>query len=129
MTASRPLSTAAKLNAIFLFVAAAGIILQIFVGVAGYPAVPPGPIILAGTGILVLTLATRTRWILVLGTVAPAFILVGGVVEGSIFDRLGDPGDLGPFLGTALQEIGVVMALIFGVIATAQAFRKTPVAH
>lgn len=117
-------TTAATINAVFLFIATAGIILQIIVGVPGYPTVPPGPIILAVTGILVLALSARIRWILLLGIIAPAFVLVGGIAEGSIFDRLGDPGDFGPFLGTALQEIGIVVAVVYGIIAMTNAFRK-----
>ncbi|GLY70581.1 hypothetical protein [Amycolatopsis taiwanensis] len=124
MTSSRPPSSAATLNAIFLFVAAAGIVLQVIVGVPGYPTVPPGPIILAAAGILVLALATRARWVLFIGIIAPAFVLVGGLIEGSIWKRLGNPGDFGPFLGTALQEIGVVVALIYGIVAVTHAYRK-----
>jgi len=122
MTASRPLTPAAKLNAVFLFAAAAGIILQVVVGVPGYPAVPPGPIILAAAGVLVLTLSARFRWI------APAFILVGGILEGSIWGRLGTPTNFVPLLGTALQEIGVIAALICAVIAITQTTR-TPTTH
>jgi len=123
-TTNRPLSSAATMNAIFLFIAAAGIVAQVIVGVPGFPAVPPGPIILAGAGILVLALVNRYRWILILGVAAPVFVLAGGIIEGSIFDRLGNPGDFGPFLGTALQEIGVVVAAIYGVVALTQAYRK-----
>jgi len=121
MTTTRPLSTAAKLNAGFLFAAALGIVLQIIVGVPGYPVVPPGPIILAVAGILVLTLSPRYRWITIVGVVAPAFILVGGILEGSIWGRLGAPGDFGPFFGTAVQMIGVALAVVYGIIAVAHA--------
>jgi hypothetical protein len=116
---NRSLSPAATLNAIFLFIATAGIILQIIVGVPGYPVVPPGPIILAAAGIVVLTLAAKYRWVLYIGIVAPAFILVGGLIEGSIWDRLATPADFGPFLGTALQMLGVVAALMCGIAAVA----------
>ncbi|ALG08699.1 hypothetical protein [Kibdelosporangium phytohabitans] len=124
MTSTRPPSSAATINAVFLFIAAAGIVLQIIVGVPGYPAVPPGPIILAVAGLLVLLLASKAKWVLFIGIIAPLFVLVGGLIEGSIFDRLGNPGDFGPFLGTALQEIGIVVALIYGIIAASQAYRK-----
>lgn len=120
MNTSRSLSSAATLNAIFLLIAAAGIVLQIIVGVPGYPVVPPGPIILAAAGIIVLALAAKARWALYIGIAAPAFILVGGLIEGSIWTRLAAPGDFGPFLGTALQMLGVVAAVICGIIAAAQ---------
>jgi hypothetical protein len=126
MSAVRSLSSAAKLNATFLFVAVVGIIIQIASGVPGYPKVPPGPIILGVVGILVLALTTRFKWILILGIIAPAFILFGGIVEGSSWGRLGHPGNFGPFLGTALQMIGIVVALIYGIIATTEAFKKAP---
>jgi hypothetical protein len=126
MSAVRSLSSAAKLNATFLFVAVVGIIIQIIVGVPGYPAVPPGPIILGVVGILVLALAPRFKWILILGIIAPAFVLVGGIAEGSIWGRLGHPGDFGPFIGTLLQIAGVVLAVVYGVIATIGAFKKAP---
>jgi hypothetical protein len=127
MSAVRSLSSAAKLNATFLFVGAIGILIQFLVGVPGFPAIPPGPFILGVVGILVLALTTRFKWILILGIIAPAFILVGAIVEGSGWGRLGHPGDFGPFLGTALQLIGVIVGLIYGIIATTEAFKKVPV--
>lgn len=112
-----------RINGIFLLIAAAGIVLQIISGVPGYPYVPPGPIILAVAGILMLTLADRIKWIVAVGIVAPAFILVGGLVEGSIWGRLGNVADFGPFLGTALQMGGVIVALVCGIIAATKSKR------
>jgi hypothetical protein len=126
MPAVRSLSPAAKVNATFLFVGAIGILIQFIVGVPGFPAIPPGPIILAVAAILVLALSSRYWWILIIGIIAPAFILAGALIEGSGWGRLGHPGDFGPFLGTALQLIGVVVAVIYGVIAITNAFKKTP---
>jgi hypothetical protein len=118
------LSAMNRLNGILLLIAAAGIVLQIIVGMPGYPVVPPGPIILATAGILMLTLAEKIKWMVFTGIVAPAFILVGGLIEGSIWDRLGNIGDFGPFLGTALQMIGVAIALICGLISATQTYSR-----
>ncbi len=125
MTTTRSLTPPAVANALFLFLSAAGLVVQIVTGVPGFPDIPPGPIILGGTGILVLALAAKYRWILFAGIVAPVFILVGAVIEGSFWGRLGDPSAFGPFLGTALQVIGAVAATICGVVAVSRAYRRT----
>jgi hypothetical protein len=113
---------ASKVNGSALLVAAAGIVVQIVAGVPGYPTVPPGPLILAAAGLLVLLV--RQRWVAVVGVIAPLFILVGGILEGSSVDRLADPGAFGPFIGTALQAIGILTGLAAGVVALRQAFRR-----
>ncbi|OXM46553.1 hypothetical protein [Amycolatopsis alba] len=117
-------STAAVANAFFLFAGVAGLIIQIASGVPGFPDIPPGPFILGSTGILVLTLAARFRWILFLGIVAPTFILVGALLEGSFWGRLADVGDFGPFVGTVLLIGGVIAAATCGVVAVSQAYRR-----
>ncbi|MET1072438.1 MAG: hypothetical protein ABWY11_07320 [Umezawaea sp.] len=110
-----PNRPAAVVNGVSLLVAATGIVIQVLAGVPGYPAVPPGPIVLGAAGVAVL--AVRRRRVAVVGVVAPLFILVGGLVEGSGFDRLADPGAVGPFTGTALQAAGVVVGLGAGIVA------------
>jgi hypothetical protein len=82
MSAHPPLSPAAKVNATATVVAAIGVVIEVFAGVPGYPAVPPGPIILAVAGIAVYTLTSRWRWVTILGLIAPLLILVGGIVKG-----------------------------------------------
>ncbi|WP_410660821.1 hypothetical protein [Amycolatopsis sp. lyj-112] len=120
-------STAAVANAFFLFVGVAGLIIQIVSGVPGFPDIPPGPFILGVTGTLVLTLAAKYRWILFIGIASPAFILVGGLLEGSFWGRLADPGDFGPFVGTALLIGGVLAAIACGTVAVSQAYRRVAV--
>ncbi|MFC3451064.1 hypothetical protein [Amycolatopsis speibonae] len=120
-------STAAVANAFFLFVGVAGLIIQIVSGVPGFPDIPPGPFILGITGILVLTLAARFRPILFLGIVAPAFILVGALLEGSFWGRLADVGDFGPFTGTVLLIGGLIGAIACGGVAVSRAYRRTTV--
>jgi hypothetical protein len=113
-----------RLLAAGLILGALGVLIQFLVGVPGFPKVPPGVIILGLCGILVFFLADRWRWILVLGLIAALFVSVGGILEGSIWGRLGDPGDFGPFIGTAAQAVGLLAALISGMAAVAQAFRR-----
>ena len=113
-----------KLNATAVIVAAVGIFIQFVVGVPGYPDVPPGPIILGGVGIAVFALGARWRWVIIVGLIVPLFITVGGILEGSSWGRLGRPGDVGPFLGTAIQWTGLVVAVVAGVLAIGQAFRS-----
>ncbi|MFC9254289.1 hypothetical protein [Amycolatopsis thailandensis] len=117
-------SAAAVANAFFLFVGVAGLIIQTASGVPGFPDIPLGPFILGITGILVLTLSARFRWVLFLGIVAPVFILVGALLEGSFRARLADVGDFGPFVGTALLIGGVIAAAVSGVVAVSRAYRR-----
>jgi hypothetical protein len=103
-----------------LVLAAAGVLTLYLVGVPGFPTIPPGPIILGLAGILVL--ATRWRVMLIVGLVAAAFVAVGGLLEGSVWGRLADPADLGPFLGALLQYVGLVVALVSGAVAVKEAY-------
>jgi hypothetical protein len=122
MSNTVPLSSAAKTQAAGLFVAGIGVLIQYLVGVPGFPKVPPGPIILIVAAILVWTVTPRFRWIVILGLLASLFITVGGLGAGG-FSRVGNPGDFGPWVGTALQLVGLIVALIWGVVALVQAFQ------
>lgn len=128
MAERRSLTPAARTHGWASVFAAVGVALQAIVGVPGYPAVPPGPIILAICGILVLTLMTRVKWIIIIGLIGPLFVAVGGAIEGSSWGRLADPGDFAFFITTAIQWIGLVVSIVFGIIALVQAFRKVPTA-
>lgn len=124
MSNTVPLSPAAKTQAAGLFIAGIGVLVQYLVGVPGFPKIPPGPIILIVAAILVWTVTPRFRWIVIVGLLAALFITVGGFGAGG-FSRVGNPGDFGPWIGTALQLIGLVLALVWGVIALVQAFQRT----
>jgi hypothetical protein len=54
----------------------------------------------------------------------PLFLLVGGViaavVSGEFVDQLTDPGQVGVFVGDVLQLLGVITALVAGIIALRQ---------
>jgi hypothetical protein len=112
------LPPAARLNALGLVVAAAGIMIQYASGV-DYPTIPPGPIVLlSAAGVVVLAPWRKAP---VAGLVAAAFISIGGVIAtiaGNGFsETLGDPGELGGFLGALVQIAGLVIALPAGVVA------------
>ena len=114
--------TPARRTLVFgLTVAAAGILTQFLTGVPGFPAIPPGPIILIVVAAAVVLV--RSRWIAILGLLAAAFITVGMIVAGTD-GRLTDPTPLGWFLGTWAQVIGLVIALLAGVTALIQGSRR-----
>jgi hypothetical protein len=116
----RRLSAAAKLNVAGLVVAAAGIVIQIASG-ADYPTVPPGLLILLVAAALV-ALGVRWRWTAIIGVIVPAFLLVGGALAPQTRDHLGDPGQAGVFIGTLIQLLALVVALVAGIVITRQAY-------
>lgn len=127
MTHKPQLSPVATLLAASLIVAGVGIFIQFVTGVPGFPAIPPGPIILIGVGLLVALLLWR--WTPVIGLVAALFVSVGTVLantgkSATTIDQLSAPGEFGPFIGTVLQVLGLVVALICGVVATVQLFQS-----
>jgi hypothetical protein len=117
----RTLSAAGKLNVAGLVAAAAGIVIQIASG-ADYPTVPPGLILLlAATGLVAL--GARWRWTTIVGVVVPTFLLVGGAIAPQARDQLGDPGQVGVFVGTAVQLLAMAVALVAGLAAAGQRYR------
>jgi hypothetical protein len=124
MSRSRSLSAAGKLTVAGLVVAAAGIVIQIASG-AEYPTVPPGLIILLVAAGLV-ALGARWRWTPLVGVVVALFLLVGGALAPQARDQLGDPGAVGVFVGTVIQLLALVVALIAGVAAARQSYRTRP---
>jgi hypothetical protein len=116
------LSAAGKLTVAGLVVAAAGIVIQIASG-AEYPTVPPGLIILLVAAGLV-ALGARWRWTIIVGVIVSLFLLVGGALAPQSRDQLGDPGQVGVFIGTVIQLLALVVALVAGVAATRQSYRN-----
>jgi hypothetical protein len=115
MTLSR-LSRPARTEAAALAVAAVGIIIQIIGGV-NYPAVPPGLIILLAAAALVAFLPWR--WAPVIGVLAGAFMVIGAIAAANARYDLSHPGHPGAFIGTWIQLIAVVIAVVAGVMALA----------
>jgi hypothetical protein len=120
---SRPrnLSPTASLTVAGLLAAAAGIVIQIASG-ADYPTIPPGLVILLAAAGLV-ALATRWRWTTIVGVIVSLFLLVGGALAPQARAQLGDPAQVGVFIGTVIQLLALVVALVAGVAATRQLYR------
>lgn len=123
MTYRSQLSPAVLLLSVGLIVAGLGILILYIAGVPGFPKIPPGPIILIGAGLLVALLPWR--WVSIIGLVVAIFVSVGFVANaGSAGQRLSAPGEFGPFIGTVVQVLGLVVALIASVVATVQVFQS-----
>jgi hypothetical protein len=127
-TSRRPtLSAAGKLNVTGMVTAAAGIIIQITSGSDLYPTIPPGPIILLAGAVLVAL--GPWRWTPVVGVVVPLFLFVGAVMaavnSGEFVDQLTNPGQvgIGVFAGDVIQLLGVITALVAGIVALRQSSR------
>jgi hypothetical protein len=125
-----PLSTAGKLNAAGLVVAAAGILTQYFSGVEGFPTIPPGPIILLVAAALVAF--GPWRWTPAVGVITPLFVLVGGAIAAIAGNGLGpqlsDPAEVGGFAGAVMQLLGLITAFVGGIVAgtSSDIHRLTP---
>lgn len=101
-----------------LLLTAGGIFVQAASGAKGYPQIPPGIIILAAIGVLVF-LTRRYRWASIPGVAIAALVWVGVFTTHGTAERLSQPADLGPFLGTVVQLFGLVVALVAGIVSTA----------
>jgi uncharacterized membrane protein len=121
MNKRMPLADAGKLNVVGLVTAAAGIL--ILFAVLDFPVpVPVGTILLLITAGLVVF--GRWRWTPAVGAVlALFFIFVGGFIAPGLFDRLIDPAELGAFVGTWVQMLGLLTAIPAGIAATVQSYR------
>lgn len=105
-----------------LAVVAVGIVVQIASGVE-YPLVPPGAVIAVVVAGFV-ALAHRWWWPPLVATAYAAFLTFGSIVTPGVADRLGNPADVGQFLGTAIQMVGVLATLVAGVVAAFQSRRS-----
>jgi hypothetical protein len=120
-SSARRLSAAGRLNVAGLVAAVLGIVIQIASG-ADYPTIPPGPIILLVAAGLV-ALGARWRWTTIVGVIVPIFLLVGGVLAPQARDQLGDPGQVGVFIGTVIQLLALIVASAAGVAATRHSYQ------
>ncbi|BBH63881.1 hypothetical protein ACTI_05660 [Actinoplanes sp. OR16] len=128
MAGNGTFTTLRRVLGISLLVAGLGVLIQYLVGVPGFPKIPPGPIILGVAGILVLALP-RYRWVIVVGLIAALFVTVGGLIEGSVWGRLGEPGRFDVWIGVFLQWAGQAVALVSAVMALTRDHRKAPVSR
>jgi hypothetical protein len=100
-----------------LIIAAAAIPVQI-AGGADYPTVPPGLLILAAAAAMVLF--APWRWALIVAMLAAVFLGIGGTIAPNFRDQLTDPGQTMTFLGSIMQVIGLLIALVSCPIAIGQ---------
>jgi hypothetical protein len=94
-------------------------------GMIDFPFYPPPGMLILTAGTLFVALAPW-RWVPVVGVVLGVFMIVGFLASGGIANLM---GALGPFVsvGLAVQMIGIVVALVAGVVATVRAYRSAAV--
>jgi hypothetical protein len=122
-----PLSTPARLNAAALVATAAGMVLQIASGSELYPTIPPGPIIvLVGAG--VVAIGTR-RLSPIIGLLVPVILTIGGIVASAagnqFLEQLTELAEVGIFVGTVIHLLGLIAALVTGIVAITQSRRAS----
>jgi hypothetical protein len=88
-----------------------------------FPIYPPPGIIILLAGVLVVALVKR-RWAPAVGAALGLFVTVGTLVSPAGLSNLAGDAGAGIAIGQALQGIGVVTALIAGVLATLANYRK-----
>jgi hypothetical protein len=136
MTVQRTLFGGRALTVAGLVVGAAGIAVLWASGVEFPVAVPPGLVILL-VGALFVGLAPW-RWVTGVGAFLGLFVTLGFLISGGIPNLVGADGStffgtpnpierdtLSTIIGTWIQTIGVLTALIAGVIATVNNYRKS----
>ena len=135
MTEQRNLSGERAVTVAGLVVGAAGIAVLWAAGVEFPVAIPPGLVILL-VGALFVGLAPW-RWATGVGAFLGLFVIAGFLISGGIPNLVGGDGStffgtpnpidddtIGTLIGTWIQLIGVLTALIAGVIATRNNYRK-----
>jgi hypothetical protein len=106
-----------------LWIAAFGIFVQAASGAKGYPKVPPGILILLAMGLLVY-FTSRWVWTAVLGLLLTGLITIGVFTTTGTADRLHNPQDIGPLIGTLVQLLGMLLAWVAGIAIIAARFLR-----
>jgi hypothetical protein len=122
MTAERSLSGARATEVGGLVVGALGIAILWASGVEFPYAVPPGLIILLG-GALFVGLASRP-WAPGVGAFLGLFVTVGFLISPTGLPNLFGRAGTSVAIGQGIQVIGVLTALVTGVVATRANYRK-----
>lgn len=119
VTQPHAFTTARKMNVIGLVMVICAIVIQLIAGV-DYPVVPPGLIILPVMAGLV-AFGTRWRWTAIVGLVVPLFMTVGGLLASpGLLSFLAAPADVVIFGSAIIQVLGLLLAIIAGIITTFQ---------
>ena len=103
-----------KALAVGLWIAALGTLLQALTGAKGVPKVPPGILILAVIGIIVYA-TSRLMWTAILGLFLAAMICLFVFTTPGTAYHLAHPENVGPLVGTLVQLIGLLFALVEGI--------------
>jgi len=111
------LSRAKRLNVVGLLVAFIGLLILIGSGI-----VPQSVLVLA---LLLLVAFLPFRWTPILGVVLPLFMLVGAITSSaSLVSLLTNLANTTGFLGMGLQMLGLITAVLAGIVATVQNYRS-----
>lgn len=121
MNTRTPLSLGGKLTILGLILAAAGISILFITNSVAVPALAIGPILLLVVAGLVAF--GPWRWTPIAGVLVALFILGGAFIAPGLFARLSNPAQLGGFVGTWIQVLGLLTALVAGIIAARQNYQ------
>jgi hypothetical protein len=121
MSTKKWLSGARLATVVGLVAGAAGIGVLRLEGV-DMPVVPPGLVLLVGAALMVAL--APWRWSPVVGALMGLAEVIGIIASGSVADLV-DLSPVGVFIGTWIRTLGVVTALIAGVLATATNYRSS----
>lgn len=119
MNQRRSVPAGCGLTVAALLVAAAGFVIQIASGV-DVPTVPPGLVIMLVAAGLVAFLPWR--WTPLLGVAVGLFLLIGFFASGAV-SNLFDPSRFGVFIGAWVQFLGVLVAVLAGILAVTRNYR------
>jgi hypothetical protein len=122
MSATRTWAGARTATVGGLVVGAIGIAILWAAGVPFPFAIPPGIIILVA-GALFVSLAPW-RWSAAVGAFLGLFVTVGFLISPTGLSNLLGEAGTAVALGQGIQQIGVITALVAGVIATRAAYRR-----
>jgi hypothetical protein len=122
MSTKKPLAGSRLATVAGLAAGAIGIGILRMAGVA-MPVVPPGLVLLLAAALLVVLV--RRRWTPVVGALVGLAEIIGIVATGSLADLV-EVSPVGVFVGTWIRTLGVVIALIAGVLTTVAKDRSSP---
>lgn len=116
-------SMAQKMTVVGLVLAAIGISTLFLTNSVNVPAVAFGPIILVGVAALVAV--GPWKWTPVVGALVGVGILAGAIIAPGLVDRLSNPGQAGGFVGTWVQVIGLLTAIVSGMLAVRENYAQS----
>ncbi len=108
MNTRRPLYSEIRLTVISLIIAAIGILILFLTGNIKQ-AIPVGTILLfVAAGLVAFG---QMRWTFIVAFVLSLFIFIMSFIAPGLFDRLTHPTTVGAFVGTWVQELGLLASI------------------